>query len=120
MKTVMKVALGILLASTVLIVGCVALLGTAANEVDEQLTTEQNTNAITLQQYRDVAIGIRKGQVVEALGEPADRQEFESEGFLRDEPQSSSCIYYNRRGGEFGQAFQFCFDGNRLTSKNAF
>lgn len=120
MKTILKVALGILLAATVLIVGCVALLGTAANEVDKQLTTEQNTNAITLRQYRDVAIGTRKDQVVEELGEPADRQEFESEGFLQDEPQSSSCVYYNRRGGDVGQVFQFCFDGNKLTSKNAF
>lgn len=120
MKTVLKVALGMLLASLVLIVGCVALIGGAANEVSETLTTEQNTNAITLEEYRAVEIGSKRSEVEADLGEPADKQEFESEGFLEDEPQSSSCIYYNRQGGDIGEAFQFCFDENRLTSKNAF
>jgi hypothetical protein len=39
---------------------------------------------------------------------------------LNEEQISSSCIYYNRRGGEFGDRFQFCFDGDSLQSKNAY
>lgn len=120
MKTVLKVALGMLLAATVLIVGCVALIGGAANEVSKQITTEQNTNAITLQQYRNAEIGTRRSTIEKRFGPPEDKQEFESEGIVTDEPSNSSCIYYNRKGGEIGDAFQFCFDENRLTSKNAY
>lgn len=40
MKTVMKIALGIVLACVLLIGGCMALLGGVANEVDKELKEE--------------------------------------------------------------------------------
>jgi hypothetical protein len=49
-----------------------------------------------------------------------DRQEFENEGIPGEEPVGSSCIYYNRAGGDLGDSFQFCFTKGRLDSKNAY
>lgn len=48
-------------------------------------------------------------------------QEFVAEGVFDESEIRSSCIYYNRRGGEFGDRFQFCFDGaDLLDAKNAY
>ena len=54
------------------------------------------------------------------FGQAADAQEFENESLVDKEPQNSSCIYYNRKGGEFGEVFQFCFTEGKLDSKNAY
>jgi len=109
MGTVLKVMLGLLLAFVVLIVGCVALFGSAAEEV----TREQQENAITDAQARGLPLGTRRRAVIERFGRPASTQESESEGLGR-----SGCIYYNRADGEFGENWQFCFEQGRLRSKN--
>ncbi len=48
--TFLKVLLGALLAGLILIIGCVALIGGAANEVSNEIDEEQNRNAITNEQ----------------------------------------------------------------------
>ena len=65
--------------------------------------------------------GASEASVQTSLGKPPeDRQQFQSKGFLTNEPANSSCIYYNRDGGSFGDRYQFCFDSGKLTSKNAY
>lgn len=118
MKAIVKIALGIVLGATVLVVGCTALLAAGVDEAQD----ESDRSAISEAQYRSVKTGrTTREEIVERFGEPADRQEFEQriEG-LQDEPVSSSCIYYNRRG-ELLSPYQFCFDGEgRLESKNSY
>jgi hypothetical protein len=52
--------------------------------------------------------------------EPEDAQEFVTKGVFDESQINTSCIYYNKRGGEFGDRYQFCFDGDALRSKNAY
>ena len=117
MGTVLKVALGILLAVVLLIVGCMALLGGAANEVDKGIKRDQNKNAITNQQARQIKIGMTKADVVDQLGKPESTQEGENEGLGKDQ-----CLYWNLKGGEALDSWQFCFRGGgssaKLESKN--
>ena len=120
MKTVVKVALGVILGLTVLIVGCAVLLGAGADQVADEIDKQQKANSITLTQYRGAKTGTRQSTIEKRFGEPSDAQEFESEIPDLDARSKGSCIYYNRRGGEIGDIFQFCFDDGRLTSKNAY
>lgn len=117
MKTVVKVALGILLACAVLIGGCVALIGGAANEVQK----DSDRTAITPAEYQRVKTGDRRSAVVRRLGEPQSADEFSSEIEGLDEPVGSRCVYYGREG-ELASLYQFCFDVNtdRLESKSSF
>ncbi len=118
-RTALKVFLGLALVGLVVVVGCSALLVGGANEVANELDKEQEAHAITRVQYNDLEIGMTQAEVIRALGkQPEDRQTFESEGFLDDEPANSSCIYYNQAGGEFLDSYQLCFDNGKLTSKN--
>lgn len=117
MKTVVKVTLGILIAFTILIGGCVALVGSAADDVQD----ESDRTAITASQYRSVKTGDRKADVEAKLGAPESADEFSSEVEGLDEPVGSSCIFYGRKG-EILSGYQFCFDVNtdRLESKTSF
>lgn len=100
-----------------LIVGCVALIGGAANEVDKNIKRDQNRNAITNAQARSIALGTTRRAVEAELGPPKDTQESENAGLGSD-----SCIYYNLKGGQLLDRWQFCFDGRggsgKLRSKN--
>jgi Protein of unknown function (DUF2510) len=101
-------------------VGCVALVGTAINEVGKSLSAEQARHAISKTQYDAVTIGTSRADVINQLGkEPQNAQEFENKGVLQDKI-TSGCIYYNRRGGGFGDAFQFCFTNGTLSSKASY
>jgi hypothetical protein len=95
LKTIVKVFIGVILALVVVIVGCAALIG--------------------------LRLGMSERQVRAAVGKrPENRQAFESEGILDEEPSRSSCIYYNRAGGTFGDSFQLCFENGHLSSKNSY
>lgn len=117
MKTVFKVVLGVLIGGLLLIGGCVALIGGAANEVDKELDKEQNENAITNDQARSVKLGTTRAEVEQKFGKPESTQESENEGLGAD-----TCIYYNVKGGEVLDQWQFCFGGNgnqgKLRNKN--
>jgi hypothetical protein len=112
-KTVLKITLGILLAAVLLIGGCAALIGGAANEVQEI-----DKSAITPAQYRSISTGMTRDAVERTQGAPADESEFSSEIEGFDQPAGSSCIYYHRKG-ELLSLYQFCFDVNtgRFESK---
>jgi Protein of unknown function (DUF2510) len=121
---IVLIVLGVL---TVLTIGgcvaCAALVGEGAEdlgrEFERELNREFKQHAITKQEFDSVELGSRRSAVERRLGPPADRQEFENE-IPGDEPVGSSCIYYNRAGGELGDRFQFCFSGGRLDSKNSY
>ena len=119
MKTVLKVAAGIVLGLTVLIVGCSALVATGIDEAED----ERQEKGITASQFRGIPQGTTEGAVRTELGEPEDAQEFEQNiPQLDTGTRRSSCIYYPEKGEELfeGRSFQFCFDGGKLTSKNAY
>jgi hypothetical protein len=118
MKTVCKIATGVLVASLILIGGCVALIGAGVDEAQK----ESDKTAITPAQYQSIKTGTKRSTVEAKLGEPQSRNEFstEIEG-LGDEPIGSECIYYGKQG-EMLSLYQFCFDINtgKLESKSAF
>jgi hypothetical protein len=117
MKTVLKVALGMVLGMVVLVAGCAALVGGAANEVDKELKREQNANAITNAQARSLKLGTTRAKVEQRFGAPRDTQESENAGLGKD-----SCVYYNVKGGKTFDSWQLCFEGDgtagKLRSKN--
>lgn len=119
MKTILKIALGIILGLVVVIVGCSALFAAGVDEAEDEATR----NGITIREFRSVEQGTRQRAVERRFGEPEDSQEFEQEiPELQDGPSRSSCIYYPEKGQPLfeGRSFQFCFDERRLTSKNAY
>jgi|GEM_PF-1385231 Protein of unknown function (DUF2510). len=100
-------------------VGCVAVVGTVAKKAVDALNAEQARHAITPAQFNAVKLGSTRVAVVSQLGKPPqDGQLFVQRGFLSD--LNSSCIYYNRAGGSFGDRYQFCFENDALRSKNAY
>lgn len=115
----LKVILGVTAASLLLIVGCAALIGGAANEVNKQLEKAQNEHAISHAQARSVSLGTTRGQVEARFGRPEDVQEGQNAGLGSD-----SCIYYNVANGELLDSWQFCFEGaganGKLTGKNRY
>lgn len=121
MKTIFKIAAGILVACMVLIGGCVALVGGAANEVQK----DSDKTAITLKQYRSVGKGDTLSDVRARFGEPESADEVdqdlsaEEQQFIKKGEEDLKCVYYNRKG-ELASIFQFCFDGNgKYKSKSA-
>ncbi len=119
MKTILKVALGIILGLTVLLVGCAVLIGSAVDEVQD----ESDRTAISVEQYGNARTGRSTRAEIEAdFGAPQSAQDMQSEG-VKGIPESDfqqSCIYYNRRGA-LASIFQFCFDGDgKLTSKASY
>ena len=117
MRTVVKIVLGILIAGVLLIAGCVALMGAGINEASKDFDRQQNKNAITNSQARQIKNGTTKAEVVDQLGPPRDTQEGETEGLGKDQ-----CLYWNVKGGEALTSWQFCFRGGgssaKLESKN--
>jgi hypothetical protein len=120
-RTGLKIFAAIVAAGLVGVVGCAVLVVGGANEVANELNAEQKRSAITLSQYREMEIGMTQAEVRAIAGKPpTDRQTFETEGYLSEEPETSSCIYFNKTGGEFLDSYQLCFDNGKLTSKNDF
>jgi hypothetical protein len=82
-----KVLLGLLAAGAVLIVvgivGCAALVGGTANEIDKGIKEEQNSNAITNEQARAAKLGTTRGAVESRFGPPKSDQESTNEASRR-------------------------------------
>lgn len=119
-RTALKVLTGMALFGLVFIVGCAALIGSAAEEVDKELDRQQDASAISESQFDALKMGTRQSTVERRFGEPLDSQEMETEIAELDVSSNMSCIYYNREGGEFGDTFQLCFDDGKLSSKNSY
>lgn len=119
LKSCLLVTLGVLLAGALLIGGCVAILGAGVDEAEK----EQQKKGITRAEFDGIQAGSSQSAVESELGKPEDSQEFEQNiPELQDKPAKSSCIYYPEKGKPLfeGDSFQFCFDGGKLTSKNAY
>lgn len=98
---------GVLVVFAVAVGSCVAVIGVAANHV-------VNEHAITPSQFDAAQLGKSRSQVEHDLGSPASTQNFSSTlGGTR------SCIYY-RQKGHIVSRYQFCFQDDRLDSKNAY
>lgn len=121
MKTIFKIAAGILVAMCVLIGGCVALLGAGVDQAQK----DSDKTAITYQQYRSVTPQDSLSDVKHRFGEPQSADEVDQDldssarEFIKDGEEDLKCVYYNRKG-KLASIFQFCFDGNgKYQSKSA-
>lgn len=122
MKSIVKIALGIVLGGVVLIAGCTALLAAGVDEAQD----ESDRTAITLAQYRSVDRTISRDELVDRFGDPADESQIDQDldadtrRYIKDGEEDMDCVYYTRKG-KLASLFQFCFDGNgRYQSKSAF
>lgn len=110
--TVLKVALGVILGLTVLIVGCSALVSTG-------LDSQQKKNAITNEEYQSVKRGDPKDQLISDFGKPNSSDQY------RDKIQGvgkieSDCAYWNLSEEDVGSFAQVCFQGGRVQSKSRY
>lgn len=110
MKTIAKIALGIILATILIVAGCSALIGGAASEVQK----ESDAHAITVKQYKSIHKGEKMHKVLAALGKP-DSKHVDSTMGVKDQ----TCLYYNNKADLMG-GFQFCFDGKTLFAKSSY
>lgn len=119
---VLKILLGIVVLIILLVAGCTALVGGAVNEAVNSYNEDQAKSAISQDTFDAIQLGATRADVDAAVAPavPQDTQEFTQEGVLDEAQISSSCIYFNREGGEFGDIFQLCFDGDSLSSKNSY
>lgn len=117
MKTVLKVALGVILAAVVLIGGCAALIGAGI----EGAKDESDKTAITVEQYGSAKTGSSTRDQIEAdFGTPKSSQDMQADGVegIPASDFSQSCIYYGRKGN-LASVFQFCFDGSGTLQSKA-
>lgn len=116
MKTFLKVVLGIIVGGLVLIGGCVAIIGGAVDEAED----EAQEHAITRSEFNSIGQGATQSAVEKQLGDPEDSQEFEQR--FGKKAQGSSCIYYNEEGQDLfeGESYQLCFTDGKLDSKNVY
>jgi hypothetical protein len=106
-----------LLSAGLIFVGCLAL---AVKDAQKKLDTNQRAHAISKEAFDAITIGMTETAVLEQLGRaPQDAQEFVQEGVVAEDVIESSCLYYNRLNGDFGDAFQFCFRDGTLISKGS-
>jgi len=111
------VLLGVFVVFGLGIVGCVAVVGTAAHEVAKSISSEQAKHAISQSQFDVMPLGTPKAAVIAGLGkQPEDTSSFSSaNGNVKVQ---SDCIYYWETGVTFGHYYQFCFNGaGSLASK---
>ena len=126
MKTVLKIALGVILGLTVLIVGCAVIVGVGVDEAVDEVQKDSDKNSITRAEYASVKTGTNgntRKRLESRFGEPQSQQDVET-GDIEGVPDSASgleCIYYNREG-ELASLYQFCFDTGtgRVQSKSSF
>jgi len=114
MKTVLKIALGVILGLTVLIVGCSALLGSAVDDVEK----DSQKNAKTVQEIRKAHLGDTRADIERRLGKPASTQESTSTSDRPNDDIGDAYIYYPVKGGGILDRWQLVFDGDKLITRN--
>ncbi len=116
MRTILGI-FGVILGA---LVGALLLIGLAfalaGETVTRELDKEQRPAAITARQFDRLDVDATREEVERRLGDSARAEEFEVEGLEQEEPEGSSCVYYDRRGGRLGDIFQICFRGDRVHS----
>jgi anionic cell wall polymer biosynthesis LytR-Cps2A-Psr (LCP) family protein len=112
MGTVVKVALGVLLALVVVIAGCGLVFGAFVNEVDKGVKKETQKGALSRADAAKAKKGMTKRQVTRILGKPRDTQESD------DELGREEYLYYNVKGGDALTSWQFVFRKGKLAAKN--
>ena len=110
---VFGVILGALVVALLLIGLAFVLFG---ESVTRELDEEQRPASVSTRQLDRLAADATRKEVEDRLGESARAEEFEVRGLDREEPEGSSCVYYDRRGGRLGDIFQVCFRGDRVHS----
>jgi len=109
---------GCVVAIAVLVIGCAGVIIVAVNDAKHELTAQERRHAISQAQFDAIPLGISEAEVRSRLGkEPQNTQEFLQKDALDADAVKRSCIYYNRKGGQFGDTFQFCFRQSQLISK---
>ena len=74
-------------------------------------------SAITDTQYKAIATGASRADVVTALGEPSNEQDMNIDmADLGGGEYNDACIYYNGVG-DITAMYQFCFENDRLNSR---
>lgn len=119
---VLKILLGIAVLMVAIVAGCTALVGGAVKEAVDQYNEEQAASAISQATFDSIQVGATRADVDAAVAPavPQNTQEYTAEGVLEQTQIDTSCIYFNRQDGQFGDIFQFCFDGDVLRSKSSF
>lgn len=112
--SVIKVALGVILGLTVLIVGCAAIIGSSADKAIKDTQKQSDKTGITATQFKAVKIGTLRSDVRSQLVVPPEDKDSTA---IQD--YKSECLYYNRKGHLF-DIYQFCFENHRLVSKSSF
>lgn len=113
MKTVLKIALGIILAFTVLIIGCSALFSAGIDEAEK----DAQKNAITLSEYQSVKVGENGNTIARLIarfGKPSNVQRSDDATGQRD------LYYWPVKEGGLLDDFQFAVEDGRVVAKNQF
>jgi len=98
------------------VIGGVLLLGAfggcslSGNGNGPDLGNESSSDNVAAH-WNEITYGMTKGDVEAILGNPDDSQHMESNGYASD------CIYY---GSLMSSSYQFCFENDRLDSKNQY
>ena len=102
------------------LVGALLLIGLAfvlaGERVTRELDKEQRPASITTRQFDRLDVDATREEIENRLGDTAEADEFEIDRLAQQEPEHSTCVYYDRRGGGLGDIFQLCFRDNRLHS----
>lgn len=111
MKTIIKIVLGIVIATVLLVGGCAALVGGALNSA----TKDGAEHAISQAEFKALKQGDSLSDVLDRLGEPKDRQTMQNQGIGK-----TVYLYYNVEGGDLGDQYQITFTNGVLDGKNAY
>jgi hypothetical protein len=94
-------------------VACAVLVGEGAEDIgqefEREFQREFDERAITRAEFESVERGMRLETVRRRLGPTAETTTIGDE----------TCLYYNRKGGELGDQYEFCSVDGRLRSKSA-
>ena len=98
--------------------GCTTILVLAVRDAANELSAAQRHHAISQAQFDSVQLGETKAEVIAKLGkQPQSSQELLRKDAVNADEIRSSCIYYNKIDGQFGDRYQFCFEQGVLKSK---
>jgi hypothetical protein len=101
--------------SALLLIGAAALGGCGGASDDQDAAAHE----ITLTQFKTLAVGTPRADVIRTLGEPEPPSAPRPKGSL-GAPDVPPCIFYKEEGFDVvsGFSFQLCFKDDKLASKH--